>query len=82
MTETVSLTVKIDPALKETLKALSAENQTSISQEVSRRLQMSLETTQQPEVDSQHTPEESVEQLSAAELKQVRLLLKKGKRKK
>lgn len=82
MTETVSLTLKIDPVLKETLKALALENQTSVSQEVTRRLLITLEAAEQHEVDNQDTPEESIEQLSAAELKQVRALLKKGKKKK
>lgn len=85
MTETVSLTLKIDPVLKETLKALALENQTSVSQEVTRRLLITLEGAEQPEVDNQDTAEEpadSVEQLSAAELKQIRALLKKGKKKK
>jgi len=82
MTETVSLTLKIDPVLKETLKALALENQTSVSQEVTRRLLITLEAAEQHEVDNQDTSEESVEQLSAAELKQVRALLKKGKKKK
>lgn len=44
MTDTVSLTIKIDPALKETLKTLALENQLSLSQEVSQRLQASLFT--------------------------------------
>jgi len=82
MTETVSLTLKIDPVLKETLKALALENQTSVSQEVTRRLLITLEAAEQHEVDNQDTSEESIEQLSAAELKQVRALLKKGKKKK
>ncbi|MEJ4044656.1 MULTISPECIES: hypothetical protein [unclassified Erwinia] len=82
MTETVSLTLKIDPVLKETLKAIALENQTSVSQEVTRRLLITLEGAQEPEVDNQDTPEELTEQLSAAELKQIRALLKKGKKKK
>jgi len=82
MTETVSLTLKIDPVLKETLKALALENQTSVSQEVTRRLLITLEAAEQHEVDNQDTSEESIEQLSAAELKQIRALLKKGKKKK
>ncbi len=82
MTETVSLTLKIDPELKETLKAIALENQTSVSQEVTRRLLMTLEGGQEPEVDNQHTPEEPADQLSASELKQIRALLKKAKKKK
>jgi len=82
MTETVSLTLKIDPVLKETLKAIALENQTSVSQEVTRRLLITLEGAKEPEVDNQDTSEEASEQLSAAELKQVRALLKKSKKKK
>ncbi|MBK0000384.1 hypothetical protein IBT47_05825 [Erwinia sp. S43] len=82
MTETVSLTLKIDPVLKETLKAIALENQTSVSQEVTRRLLITLEGAKEPEVDNQDTAEELSEQLSAAELKQVRALLKKSKKKK
>ena len=84
MTETVSLTLKIDPVLKETLKAIALENQTSVSQEVTRRLLLTLEGAKEPEVDNQDTSEEATEQLqlSAAELKQIRALLKKSKKKK
>ena len=82
MTDTVSLTLKIDPALKETLKNLAQENQTSLSQEVSQRLQLSLSAQEQPAVDNQPLPEESDLQLTASELKQVRALLKKSKKKK
>ncbi|MEI2263987.1 hypothetical protein [Erwinia sp. CGal63] len=82
MTDTVSLTLKIDPALKETLKNLAQENQTSLSQEVSQLLQLSLAGQQKPEVDNQSVSEEADEQLSASELKQVRALLKKSKKKK
>ncbi|WP_380178962.1 hypothetical protein [Kalamiella sp. sgz302252] len=82
MTDTVSLTLKIDPALKETLKNLAQENQTSLSQEVSQRLQLSLSMQEQPAVDNQSLPEESDPQLTASELKQVRALLKKSKKKK
>ena len=102
MTDTVSLTIKIDPALKETLKTLALENQLSLSQEVSQRLQASLLTQPHPAIDSQHTQEgvqetfpegaqESVPeaaqedeapQLTSSELKQIRSLLKKNKKKK
>jgi len=82
MTATVSLTLKIDPVLKETIKALAQENQTTISQEVTRRLLITMENVQEPEVDSLDTPEEIVAPLSSAELKQLRALLKKGKKKK
>ncbi|AUX93918.1 hypothetical protein [Mixta gaviniae] len=94
MTDTVSLTIKIDPALKETLKTLALENQLSLSQEVSQRLQASLFTQPHPAIDSQHTQEglqESVAeetqdddapQLTSSELKQIRSLLKKSKKKK
>ncbi|KQN62911.1 hypothetical protein GKQ23_14720 [Erwinia sp. E602] len=81
MTDTVSLTLKIDPALKETLKALALENQTTISYEVSQRLIQSLSTVAEPEVDHTETTEEGAP-LTAAELKQIRTLLKKGKKKK
>jgi len=83
MNDTVSLTLKIAPALKETLKNLAQENQTSLSQEVSQLLQLSLAAQQQePAVDNQSVPEEADAQLSASELKQVRALLKKSKKKK
>lgn len=82
MTETVSLTLKIDPALKETLKTLALENQISLSQEVAQRLQESLENQPHAAVDNQGTEEEVDAQLSASELKQVRALLKKSKKKK
>lgn len=82
MTDTVSLTLKIDPALKEMLKNLAQENQLSLSQEVSQRLQLSLSSQQVPAVDSQSESEEGDPQLTASELKQVRALLKKSKKKK
>lgn len=81
MTETVNLTIKIDPALKEHIKQLAADNQISMSQEIVNRLQASLDAVEPPVVDSLHT-EEAGDQLSAAELKQVRALLKKSKKKK
>ncbi len=82
MTETVNLTIKIDPALKEHIKQLAAENQISMSQEIVNRLQDSLHADEPPAVDSLDTLEAVTEQLSATELKQVRALLKKGKKKK
>ncbi|MDN8542353.1 hypothetical protein QZH36_13055 [Erwinia sp. BC051422] len=82
MTDAVSLTLKIDPALKETLKNLAQENQISLSQEVSHRLQLSLTTQQHPAVDNQSVLEDVDPQLNASELKQVRALLKKTKKKK
>lgn len=88
MTDTVSLTIKIDPNLKETLKTLALENQLSLSQEVSQRLQASLFTQPHPVVDSQDIQEteeheeEETPQLTSSELKQLRSLLKKNKKKK
>jgi len=82
MAATVSLTLKIDPALKETIKALAQENQTTISQEVTRRLLITMQSLPEPEVDNLDTEEEVAEPLTAAELKQLRALLKKGKKKK
>ncbi|MGD8105650.1 hypothetical protein ACQE32_03060 [Pantoea sp. FN0302] len=93
MTDTVSLTIKIDPNLKETLKTLALENQLSLSQEVSQRLQASLLTQPHPAIDNQHTQEidaqetagqeeEDAPQLTSSELKQIRTLLKKSKKKK
>lgn len=82
MTDAVSLTLKIDPALKETLKNLAQENQISLSQEVSQRLQLSLTTQQHPAVDNQSVLEDVDPKLNASELKQVRALLKKTKKKK
>lgn len=92
MTETVNLTIKIDPELKETIKQLALENQISMSQEIVQRLQASLETHQHPAIDNQDITEEGPEEsaatdvkdagLSASELKQIRLLLKKQSKKK
>ncbi|MGK3144336.1 Arc family DNA-binding protein [Pantoea sp. C2G6] len=83
MTETVNLTIKIDPELKETIKQLALENQISMSQEIVQRLQASLNTHPHPAVDNQSITEEASAGLSAAEVKQIRLLLKKqGKKKK
>ncbi|WP_343464085.1 hypothetical protein [Pantoea sp.] len=82
MTETVNLTIKIDPALKEQIKQLAADHQISMSQEIVNRLQASLDTVEQPDVDSLHTEESVTDQLTASELKQIRLLLKKNRKKK
>ncbi|EIB98400.1 Arc family DNA-binding protein [Pantoea anthophila] len=92
MTETVNLTIKIDPELKETIKQLALENQISMSQEIVQRLQASLETHPHPAIDNQDTTEAAAEAsaasdaqadgLSASELKQIRLLLKKQSKKK
>ena len=92
MTDTVSLTIKIDPNLKEVLKTLALENQLSLSQEVSQRLQASLLTQPHPAIDNQHiqetenqsaeAEEDEAPQLSSSELKQIRSLLKKSKKKK
>lgn len=81
-TDTVSLTIKIDPNLKETLKTLATENQISLSQEVSQRLHSSLTTYPHPTVDNLDTSEEVDAQLTSSELKQIRVLLKKSKKKK
>ncbi|WP_455843846.1 hypothetical protein [Pantoea agglomerans] len=82
MTETVNLTIKIDPALKEHIKQLAADNQISMSQEIVNRLQASLDAVTQPAIDSLDTQEAVEDQLSTAELKQIRALLKKSKKKK
>ncbi|WP_312830164.1 hypothetical protein [Pantoea anthophila] len=92
MTETVNLTIKIDPELKETIKQLALEKQISMSQEIVQRLQASLETHPHPAIDNQDTTETAAEAsaasdaqadgLSASELKQIRLLLKKQSKKK
>lgn len=82
MTDNVSLTIKIDPTLKETLKSLALENQISLSQEVCQRLQESLTAPEPSAVDNQSTEEEGDDQLNASELKQIRALLKKSKKKK
>ncbi|MDQ1214451.1 Arc family DNA-binding protein [Pantoea anthophila] len=92
MTETVNLTIKIDPELKETIKQLALENQVSMSQEIVQRLQASLDTHPHPAIDNQDITEETAEAsaasdakadgLSASELKQIRLLLKKQSKKK
>jgi len=92
MTETVNLTIKIDPELKEKIKQLALENQISMSQEIVQRLQTSLKTHPHPAIDSQDITEEGADEagasdvktdgLSASELKQIRLLLKKQNKKK
>ncbi|QKJ87601.1 hypothetical protein PMPD1_2661 [Paramixta manurensis] len=82
MADTVSLTLKIDPALKEMMKSLALENQVSVSQEVSQRLRASIEAAPQPVVDSQNPEDDTVPPLTHAELKQLRALLKKTRKKK
>jgi hypothetical protein len=83
MTETVSLTIKINPTLKDHIKQQALDNQVSMSQEIASLLQTSLQTPAQPGIDSQDTEEVATEQLNAAELKLIRALLKKqGKKKK
>ena len=85
MTETVNLTIKIDPALKEHIKQLALENQVSMSQEIVQRLQASLNApSPQPTIDSQNTEEETSasDALNSSEIKQLRTLLKKQSKKK
>lgn len=84
MTETVNITIKIDPALKEEIKQLAADNQLSMSQEIVNRLQASLQSAPQQEkaVDNLHSDETPDDRLSATELRQIRALLKKSKKKK
>ncbi|AWQ18371.1 hypothetical protein NS303_18140 [Pantoea ananatis] len=82
MTETVNLTIKIDPALKEHIKQLALENQVSMSQEIVQRLQASLDAPAQPAIDSQNTEEDTSDALSSSEIKQLRTLLKKQSKKK
>ena len=84
MTETVNITIKIDPALKEEIKQLAADNQLSMSQEIVNRLQASLQSAPQQEtaVDNLHSDEMPDDRLSAKELRQIRALLKKSKKKK
>ncbi|KKW49632.1 MULTISPECIES: Arc family DNA-binding protein [Pantoea] len=82
MTETVNLTIKIDPALKEHIKQLALENQVSMSQEIVQRLQASLEAPSHPAIDSQNTEEGASDALSSSEIKQLRTLLKKQSKKK
>ncbi|WP_210509758.1 Arc family DNA-binding protein [Pantoea ananatis] len=82
MTETVNLTIKIDPALKEHIKELALENQVSMSQEIVQRLQSSLNAPAQPVIDSQNTEEDTSDALSSSEIKQLRTLLKKQSKKK
>ena len=84
MTETVNITIKIDPALKEEIKQLAADNQLSMSQEIVNRLQASLQSATQQEtaVDNLHSDKMPDDRLSATELRQIRALLKKSKKKK
>ncbi len=81
MTETVNLTIKIDPALNEQLKQLALENQISMSQEIVQRLQESLLPPTASAVDNQDTAE-TASTFSAEEVKQLRALLKKQTKKK
>ncbi|PKH24756.1 hypothetical protein CIG19_06990 [Enterobacterales bacterium CwR94] len=81
MTGNVNLTIKIDPALKELLKTIALENQTSISAEVSKRLEASLKASDAAKVDSQDVAEDEATTLTAAEVKQLRSLIKKKKKK-
>ncbi|MTD25554.1 hypothetical protein [Erwinia sorbitola] len=82
MTDKVSLTIKIDPALKETIKALALESQLSLSDLVTQHLVQSFSAQAPGAVDNTNTEEETSEQLTQAELKQIRALLKKSKKKK
>jgi len=84
MTETVNITIKIDPALKEEIKQLAADNQLSMSQEIVNRLQASLQSAPQQETaaDNLHADETPDDRLNATELRQIRALLKKSKKKK
>ncbi|WP_239954653.1 Arc family DNA-binding protein [Pantoea sp. Z09] len=83
MTDTVNLTIKIDPALKEQIKQLALENEISMSQEIVQRLQESLLPPTAAAVDNQDTAESASNAFSADEVKQLRALLKKqGKKKK
>jgi len=82
MTDKVSLTIKIDPALKETIKTLALDSEISLSELVTQHLVKSFSAQAPDAVDSTHTEEETADQLSQAELKQVRALLKKSKKKK
>lgn len=82
MTDTVNLTIKIDPALKEQLKQLALENQISMSQEIVQRLQESLLPPTASSVDNQDTAETAPDAFSTDEIKQIRSLLKKQAKKK
>lgn len=82
MADTVNLTIKIDPALKERIKQLALESQISMSQEVTQRLQASLQAQPHPAVDSLGTQEDTPAPLTSAEVKQIRSLLKKNRKKK
>lgn len=79
MTNTVNLTIKIDPALKEQIKQLALENQISMSQEIVQRLQGSLQTSSSQDTESDETRSDT---FSADEVKQIRALLKKQAKKK
>lgn len=79
MADTVNLTIKISPELKEQIKLLAIENQTSMSYEITQRVEASLGGAA---ADSHRAEADESDMLSATELKQVRLLLKKQKQKK
>ncbi|RPE02919.1 Arc family DNA-binding protein [Candidatus Pantoea deserta] len=82
MTETVNLTIKINPALKEQIKQRALDNQISMSQEIVQRLQESLLPPTAAEIDNQDTVEAASNAFSADEVKQLRALLKKQSKKK
>lgn len=82
MADNVNLTIKISPELKEQIKALAVENQTSMSHEITQRVEASLNAAPLPAIDSQDPADEVNGGLTAAELKQIRSLLKKQKKKK
>lgn len=82
MSDNVNLTIKIDPALKEQIKQLALDKQVSMSQEIVERLTASFKEQAQPEIDNQNTEEAAESPFSAAEIKQLRALLKKQSKKK
>ena len=85
VSDTITLTVRIAPALKEQLKAFAESQQESLSSVTSQMLTSALAKQSKAKpaapvaVDSQHPEDIAEEALSAKEIKALRKLLRKSK---
>ncbi len=83
MSDTITLTVRIAPALKEQLKAFAESQQESLSSVTSKLLTSGLAKQTKAKapaaVDSQNPEDVTEEALSAKEIKALRKLLRKSK---
>ncbi len=84
MSDTAALTLRIPPALKEKLKAVAEQQQTSLSQTVTTLLESALSQQQKSETNSNDSTKQAsfkadadVPALSAKEIKALRKLLRK-----